>query len=599
MSKTTRKHQSKKLQFLFSTSLSFLFQYKLHLLALIVVLAWCLPYFTTGNRIELGDFSFFAQSYEAMRISILEYHQFPWWNPWMSGGFPLYANPQTGVISIQTILVLIFGSVAGLKLSLVLYTIAGYFSMFILLHRYFKIRPPVAIPLSLAWILSSFFVAHLPSHYTFVWYLLIPLFIYLSLVAKTWRGGIVLGGAFAIMALSAVHNPLFQIGLVSGIILIIRLVITITRKHEMKNLLLTYLTAVITFSVLAAHRLYFAYQTVKSLNRPAPPDGPINLADAPYAVFMPFHRHDYLAGKIIYPESPFSWGEVTSSGGIVLSTLFFIAIGITIWFWSKKRFRSIHKQLLILISVLILLVGFFMLLGTGNFNSLSPYAFLKKLPVFMDMRVSTRWFLWVTFLVLIIVGIITDHLVTNKKAKMVSILLLALVVVELFTTNLGYQSEVLTLKPITAPAKASTYPFTQIDQFGSMHVFSDGRNIPDDHMGPQFYREFEATTYNIGIIRANEPLVNNRWLGLRCVEDSGCQMILSNNAKITSWSPNKITLERTGPGIIILNVNSSRYIRVDGKRIGYSKVADTSQNVDISVPDSQKNITITYDPKYR
>jgi hypothetical protein len=55
-----------------------------------------------------GDWAYFLQIYEAARLSILEYHQFPWWNPWNLGGVPLYANPQFGLVSIQMPLVLLF-----------------------------------------------------------------------------------------------------------------------------------------------------------------------------------------------------------------------------------------------------------------------------------------------------------------------------------------------------------------------------------------------------------------------------------------------------------------------------------------------------------
>ena len=111
----------------------------------------------TGNKVELGDFSFFAQGLEAIRISLLEYHQFPWWNPWVSGGVPLYANPQFGLFSIQTALTLIIGPVMALKLTIVLFTVLGYITMYLLLTRYFKVASLQSTLLSLIWIFCSFF----------------------------------------------------------------------------------------------------------------------------------------------------------------------------------------------------------------------------------------------------------------------------------------------------------------------------------------------------------------------------------------------------------------------------------------------------------
>src|SRR5665811_2223323 len=67
------------------------------------ILLFCLNLLLTGQNIAPGDGDYIMQTYEAARISILKYGQFPWWNPWVSGGVPLYANPQFGLISIQSL----------------------------------------------------------------------------------------------------------------------------------------------------------------------------------------------------------------------------------------------------------------------------------------------------------------------------------------------------------------------------------------------------------------------------------------------------------------------------------------------------------------
>src|SRR5687768_16141335 len=81
------------------------------------VVLFCLSFLLTGDRLGPGDADYLIQTQEAMRRSILEFHQFPWWNPWVSGGVPLFANPQFGLISLQTPLTLLFGSIIGYKLA--------------------------------------------------------------------------------------------------------------------------------------------------------------------------------------------------------------------------------------------------------------------------------------------------------------------------------------------------------------------------------------------------------------------------------------------------------------------------------------------------
>src|SRR6266516_7540877 len=87
---------------------AFIKRHALDGLVLGIVCVWALPMLLSRSRIEYGDFGYFAQVYEAIKLSILGYHQFPWWNPWIAGGIPLYANPQAGVFSITTLFALIF-----------------------------------------------------------------------------------------------------------------------------------------------------------------------------------------------------------------------------------------------------------------------------------------------------------------------------------------------------------------------------------------------------------------------------------------------------------------------------------------------------------
>ncbi len=54
--------------------------------------------------------------YEACRIALLDHGQLPAWNPYVQGGVPLLANPESPFLYPPFVLVMIFGSSAGLKL---------------------------------------------------------------------------------------------------------------------------------------------------------------------------------------------------------------------------------------------------------------------------------------------------------------------------------------------------------------------------------------------------------------------------------------------------------------------------------------------------
>jgi len=73
--------------------------------------------------------------------------------------------------------------------------------------------------------------------------------------------------------------------------------------------------------------------------------------------------------------------------------------------------------------------------------------------------------------------------------------------------------------------------------------------------------------------------------------------IVSKNAKIVSWSPNKIILERLGEGPIELNVNPGNYWKINGKRIFYNmKVTEPYSSFIIN--DNSKIITCEIEPSF-
>src|SRR3954454_10843795 len=49
----------------------------------------------TVNHLGANDWRYFAEAWEATRVSLLEFHQFPSWNPYHCGGLVLYQEPQT------------------------------------------------------------------------------------------------------------------------------------------------------------------------------------------------------------------------------------------------------------------------------------------------------------------------------------------------------------------------------------------------------------------------------------------------------------------------------------------------------------------------
>jgi hypothetical protein len=75
------------------------------------------PYLAGPDNLGVGDWDYYLSKFEAVRRSILVWRQFPWWDPWCRGGFPLAANPQCGVIGVATPLVLLLGTSSGMRVT--------------------------------------------------------------------------------------------------------------------------------------------------------------------------------------------------------------------------------------------------------------------------------------------------------------------------------------------------------------------------------------------------------------------------------------------------------------------------------------------------
>jgi hypothetical protein len=88
----------------------------------LATVALAVPLLARAGDENLGfaDWDYYLEKYEVARQTILHWGQFPWWDPWTRGGFPLAACPQIGVISPAMAFVLPLGRVIGLGVATVL-----------------------------------------------------------------------------------------------------------------------------------------------------------------------------------------------------------------------------------------------------------------------------------------------------------------------------------------------------------------------------------------------------------------------------------------------------------------------------------------------
>jgi hypothetical protein len=104
--------------------------------------------------------------YNAVPVrTLLEFHQLPLWNPYMCGGLPMLANPQSRCLSPTVLLQLVFGTVVGIKLEIVLFYVIGCMGMYCLSRRY-RLEPLPAVLAATVYMFCSMHVLQLTTGMT-------------------------------------------------------------------------------------------------------------------------------------------------------------------------------------------------------------------------------------------------------------------------------------------------------------------------------------------------------------------------------------------------------------------------------------------------
>ncbi len=529
------------------------------------------PFLVRDNAILVGDWDYFAQLYEAARKSIVEYNQFPWFNPWIGGGVPLYANPQFGLVSLQMPLIILFGTLTGLRLAVLAYFLVGFWGMRSLLLRLGSDRL-YAILLSFIWTFSSFPVWRIAGgHFTFSTYFLAPWFFLLLLNVRLRLGWLWLGLFSAFLLNQSLHYLTIHI-LMIALALVLYQFFFMRKKYSLSiyQFISPYIWAVLVTVPLIAHKLFFTLQYLHDFPRTPPFQGgvPINVLSAGLTF-----RGTKIFNPVEFYKGGLGWSEYAAYFGLIsLILLSYVLVK------NLEKISKIPKSTVLLVGGLLLVF----LIALGDFGPLSPYGIMKDLPIFNQMQVPSRWLGWFVF------GAIV--MLSKLPRKAIFVFLLAFSVLDVFQSSFH-----------TINYDHGKYiPPTKVNSSFTQQSFY--KNTPDFSINS--LRLLHATQANIGDIYGYEPLVgfagdiNYGYSGLtnRCDGATpDCNFVLSNNAKVLYWSPNYIRLLRTSGGDIVLNINPGSYWRANGVRL-FSSSDVVSLKQDFVVKDESSDIALNIDP---
>lgn len=134
-------------------------------------------------------------TYESVRHTVFLYGQFPLWNPYICGGSPALANPQTYFLSVPGLFALIFDPVVGPKLAIVVMLTIGGTGLLLLL-RYLRVHPIASLAAVPLFFMSGFLTTHLAAG-QFLWLTttMLPWIFYGYVRSKKNMWWVVLGAA--------------------------------------------------------------------------------------------------------------------------------------------------------------------------------------------------------------------------------------------------------------------------------------------------------------------------------------------------------------------------------------------------------------------
>jgi hypothetical protein len=514
--------------------------------------------------------------------------------------FFIITNSPCGILGsvVAFLFSLTRSSDLGWKISVLIYQIITFFGFKKLFIDYFKAKPIRAILLAYIVSFGGFYTYRvIAGHFTFLLIAFVPWLLLLFLKRSARLSWLWFSLVISLMIWSSPHYVTIMCLLVIAMWYVCQKVSDTLNFIKDKNKTVYiqgwlsdakfFLGALALTFVLTFYRLFYTSQFLSDFPRPT-------IANEPFTGLRTVLHAIWGVNQYKNPGSLTNgWGWVEASACIGIGTLLALLFICLAWAINiKQGHKSLRGKALFSCSpiTLVVLFCFCLLLGMGYLGAYSPYALIHNLPVFNSMRVATRWLMWSSLFVLFIIASYRGQ----RFNKVINIFLFA-AVIELFVFGLpaiskAYFTRVQQYRPPTA-------------QFNQAYKYNLPRPLyaPDQNFQKIYsYDEnlYETTMNNYGQIIAGDALVDTRQPGttMRCGFNhiSSCYFV-SNNAKVTLWSPNKIILSRQGPGDIKINMNPGRYWRINGKYV-FSTYKVTEPKKLFIVRDKSKTIVLEYAP---
>jgi len=500
-----------------------------------------------------------------------------------------FANPQISVISLQTLLVLILGTITGIKVSIFIHGLIGFFGFFIL-SRQFKLSNKAAVLASIIFSFSGIVGSYLSTGMVvFINAAYMPYIFYFYNKSDRRKMYLLVSAGF--MALSYYFG--YNITLLMVVFLTVFTLTSSFLKRSLKPLI-KFLFFLTYFFILSAPKLILSLQLFFIFPRLTIGHDHSGYKFV-YLLYYLISRKQNLFELMDLPRYSFYIDENSLYVGILPIILFFI-------FFLKNR-KEI-KRLFPLLTTL----GILLFLMSGYYAFPYIYAFLKMLPVFSSYQVAQRFRFDFIIIFSLIVGLGYDRftrIVGNKKiCDILFVLFVAVIYFDLSLFSItNFFRPTLIIKDNFS--RDNTGPFVQKKSISDYTHYSYAQNIiPKQYENTDTFTplslEYVAIQNNIGTTQCYDSITEK--IAAKPLEsfDYRGEWYLKygpGNVALKYWSPNvfifNLTLNKPNQhDLLVVNQNyfPGWFVSLDGKKWQEAKM----ENGLIAAKVSQVNKTITF-----
>ncbi|MBC8495029.1 hypothetical protein H8D36_02650 [archaeon] len=544
---------------------------------LIMVFLITFPVFQNIDKIGGGDWDQHLFFHESPRKSILEFQQIPLWTAHYCAGNISLAHPESPFLTPMYLFIVIFGSIIGIKIQIIVYLFIGMVGMY-LLSKHYNLKGTLALIPPIIFMGSSVFSAHIYSGVTMWFSMAFFPFIFLFFLKSYEKPKFIFlsGLFFALIIFSGASYPFLVFSLFIMIYAIID-AITLRNFKPIKMVIILLILFVLISAIKFIPEASF-------INERASEDGNWKRpGNAGYTVST------FLESLTVSPEKIDSGSYEEIINGIKHSwfdnTQYISILGLVLAIIGMIFFIK-NKQYLPLFITLII----FIIISFGEIKFFNLWGLLHKLPFYSSMNAPPRVNMILVFILAIFAGKGLQELPRFIRSKKMNYIINLIVVIALIV-NLVLINNAIFQKTFNS----------EIPLIEKSNNFYQVRNYDNNSIHPLGWSlySYPYLVANKGVVNCYEKvLINPRAIDIENDNYKG-EAYLERNGDVqyTYWSPNKLVLEidTNEDNILIINQNFHKGWKSHSNSKSL-EVKETQGLISTNVEPDNKIVTFYYIP---